>query len=123
MSKRLLSARWGKRRAREYVMEIHTLADESGSNEPVLKVALQQGLHQDVCTEIACWDHETSLYYLVDLAIHLDNLSGYHCRESDHLYWSSVTSVVIAQKNLPTKAAPSSPKAPAVTNPSFISLP
>lgn len=53
---------------------VNTMTAESNWNEPALKVAVCQGLNNNIVIELECQDDEASLDSLIYLVIHLDNL-------------------------------------------------
>lgn len=52
----LLAVHQGKCKAAKYAVEFRTLAAESEWNEPALKAVVQQGLNENICTEMTCRD-------------------------------------------------------------------
>lgn len=74
VSGRLLTLNQGSRRAAEHALDFRTIAAESGWNESALKAVFRQGLNHNILIEMACCDDDTSLDFLIDLAIRLDNL-------------------------------------------------
>lgn len=72
MGERLLANKQGSRRAAEYARKFCTLVAESTWNESALKAIFHKALNNNVLTELV--RRESTLEFLIDLAIKLDNL-------------------------------------------------
>lgn len=74
IAERLLILKQGNLSAAEFALNFHTLAVDSGWNEPALKAACCQGLNTNILTALSCQDDPASLDSLIELSIHLDLL-------------------------------------------------